>query len=82
MLQEIAHSWGKGQLLQKFKLVLLVQLRNPDVHHISDINDLLELFCKGYRKATEIIATCCDYLFKNSGKDALFLFDGFDEFPG
>ena len=46
LLQGIAHSWGKGQLLQKFKLVLLMQLQNPDVHHISDINDLLELFCK------------------------------------
>ena len=81
LLQEIAYGWGKGQLLRKFKFVLLVQLRNPAVQQVSYIKDILELFCKGYERATEIVTACSDYLFKNGGKDVVFLFDGFDEFP-
>ena len=81
LLQEIAYGWGKKQLLQNFKLVFLVQLRNPAIQQVSDLNGLLDSFFKCYNKATDLIEACCDYLFKNDGKDAVFLFDGFDEFP-
>ena len=83
LLQEISYRWSKKQLpvLQKFNLVLLVQLRNLDVQKISLINDLFELFIKGDPRAAEIAATCSRYFFKNAGEDLLFLFDGFDELP-
>ena len=81
LLQEISYQWSTKQLLQKFKLLLLVQLRNPAVQQVSLIDDLLSLFCTGDGNASEISAACSRYLFSNGGKDLVFLFDGYDEFP-
>ncbi|XP_065888438.1 protein NLRC3-like [Dysidea avara] len=80
LLQEISYKWSTKQLLQKFKLLLLVQLRNPAVQQASLVDDLLSLFCKRDRKAVEISTACSQYFFSNSGKDLALLFDGFDEF--
>jgi len=81
LLQEISYKWSTKELLQSFKLVLLVHLRDPAVQQASLIKGLLELFFKGDQKAAEITTMCNDYFFKSAGKDILFLFDGFDEFP-
>jgi len=81
LLQEIALRWSKRELLKTFKLLLLVPLRNPAVHHVSFISDLLQLFCKGDARGLEISGACSEYFFSNGGKDLVFLFDGFDEFP-
>ena len=81
LLKEIAYRWGNKQLLKTFKLVLLVALRDPTVQKVVSVSDLLQHFCEGNRRATEIAAACHDYLSENGGKDLLFLFDGFDEFP-
>ncbi|XP_065889069.1 protein NLRC3-like [Dysidea avara] len=81
LLQEISYKWSTKQLLQKFKLLLLVQLRNPAVQQAKLINDLLSLFCRGDGKAVEISTACSQYFFSNGGRDLALLFDGFDEFP-
>ena len=81
LLKEIAYRWSNKQLLKTFKLVLLVPLRDPTVQQVVSVSDLLHRFCEGNRRATEIAAACHDYLSENGGKDLLFLFDGFDEFP-
>ena len=81
LLQEIAYRWGKRDLLQEFKLVLLLCLRDPAVQQMSLIDHLFELFCKRDRKASEIAALCSDYFTKNRGQDLVFLIDGYDEFP-
>ena len=81
LLREISYRWGKHQILQKFKLVLLVHWRDPIVHQMSFIDDLLQLFCRRDRRATEIVSACNDYLSENSGEDLVFLFDGYDEYP-
>ena len=82
LLKEIAYRWGNKQLLKTFKLVLLVQLRDPTVQQIMLIKDLLQLFCnRGDTRATQIATTCSDYLVQNGGKDLVFLFDSFDEYP-
>jgi len=80
LLREIAFRWGKKQLLQTFTL-LLVCLRDPIVQKATSISDLLLSYCKGDRRAKEIAGACSDYLFENNGKNLVFLFDGFDEFP-
>ena len=79
LLKEIAYRWGNKQLLKTFKLVLLVCLRNPTMQQVESVSDLLQHFCEGSRQAIEIAAVCHDYLSGNSGKDLVFLFDGFDE---
>ena len=82
LLKELAYRWGNKKLLKKFKLVLLISLRNPAVQRAKLINDLLQLFCnRGDTRTTKIATTCSDYLVQNDGKDLAFLFDGFDEYP-
>ena len=81
LLKELAYRWGNKQLLKAFKLVLLVCLRDPSVQQVVSVSDLLQHFCEGDRRATELAAACHDYLSGNGGKDIVFLFDGFDEFP-
>ena len=81
LLKEIAYRWAIKQVLQKFKLVLLVCLRDPAVQQMSLIDDLLQSFCKRDRRATKIASACSDYLSENNGEDLAFLFDGYDEYP-
>ena len=78
LLKEIAYRWGNKKI---FKLILLVPLRDPTVQQVVSVSDLLQYFCEGNRRATQIAAACHDYLSKNGGKDLLLLFDGFDELP-
>jgi len=46
LLKEIAYRWGKKKILQKFKFVLLLCLRDPAVQQMSLINHPLQSFCK------------------------------------
>ena len=81
LLKEIAYRWGNQQILQKFKLVLLVCLRDPAVQQMSFIDDLLQSFCKRDKEATKVASACREYFVKNNGKDLALLFDGYDECP-
>ena len=81
LLKEIAYRWGKKQVLQKFKLVLFVCLRDPAVQQMSLINDLLQSFCKRDRRSVQIASGCSDYLLENNGEDLALLLDGYDEYP-
>ena len=81
LLKHIAYRWGIQEILHKFKLVLLVCLRDPAVQQISLIDDLLWLFCRRDRRATENASACSDYLSENNGEDLALLFDGYDEYP-
>ena len=81
LLKEIAYRWSTKQILHKFKLVLLVCLRDPAVQQISLLDDLLQSFCIGDRRAPKIASVCNEYLLENYGKDIAFLFDGYDEYP-
>ena len=80
-MKQIAYLWATNQILQKFKLVLLLCLRDPAVQQMSLINDLLQPFCKQDRRAVEISSSCCDYLSENDGEDLALLLDGYDEYP-
>ena len=81
LLKEIAYRWAKKQVLITFKLVLLVCLRDPAVQCVSYLEDLLQLFYNKYRRSTQIATACSDYLDRSCGRDVVFLFDGFDEYP-
>ena len=81
LLKEIAYKWANNELLQKFEFVLLVYLRDPSLQQIVSVNDLLQLFCKGDKNATQIVSACAQYLFANGGKTLTLLLDGYDEYP-
>ena len=82
LLQEIVCKWSDKKLLAKFKLILLIRLRDPVLREIATISQLLHhLCCEGDEGAKGIVSACNDYFCKNGGEDLLFLFDGYDEFP-
>ena len=81
LLKEIAYRWGKKDLLLNFELVLLISLRDPSLKQIKCVDDLLQLFCKGDKNATEIVSACSEHLFANGGKSLILLLDGYDEYP-
>ena len=81
LLKEIAYRWSIRQILHKIKLVLLVCLRDPAVQEMTMINHLLQSFCIRDMRAAKAAAVCSDYLLGNRGKDIIFLFDGYDEYP-
>ena len=81
LLKEITYKWANKELLQKCELVLLVCLRDPSLHQIRSVDDLLRLTCIGDEHATEIVSACAQYLFANSGRSLTLLLDGYDEYP-
>ena len=81
LLKEITYKWAKKELLHKSELVMLVCLRDPSLHQIKTVDDLLRLICKGDERATEIVSACAQYLFANSGRSLTLLLDGYDEYP-
>ena len=81
LLREIAYRWANLEVLHKFKLLLLLSLRDPLIQKMSTFNELCLHFCKQGMEDTDIASTCNKYFFKNSGKNLLFLLDGYDEFP-
>ena len=81
LLKEIAYRWSKAELLQTFELVLLVCLRDPCLQQIKSVDDLLQLFYKGHKNATEVVSACSEHLSKNGGKSLTLLLDGYDEYP-
>ena len=74
LLKHIAYRWSIQEILQKFKLVLLVCLRDPAVQKMAFVDDLLQSFCRRDRRATEIASACSDYLSENNGEDLALLF--------
>ena len=82
LLKEIAYKWGDNkQLLKNYELVLLVFLRDPYLRQVLTVDDLLQLFCKGDKNATQIVSACAQYLLENGGKTLTLLLDGYDEYP-
>ena len=81
LLKEVAYRWGKQQLLQMYELVLLVCLRDPSLRQVKSVDDLLQLFYKGDKNATEIINASSEYLSRNGGRTLVLLLDGYDEYP-
>ena len=76
MAKEIAYLWANYKLLTNCKLVILVYLRDPRVHTMKSVGELLQLYTSS-KVSTEVN----DYLEKCSGHNVAFVFDGFDEFP-
>ena len=68
---EICSLWAKGEILQQYSVLSLLQLRDPKVHEASTIADLFPNSSADLHK--EMIDTC--------GESCCILLDGFDELP-
>ncbi len=75
LAKEIAYQWAKNELLTSKKLLLLVFLRECHQTQLSTIEQLMQ-----YILISSKMTTCLtDYLLHTEGKDAVIIFDGFDE---
>ena len=81
LLKHIAYSWAEQGMLQKYNLVLLVQLRDPTVQKMSTIKELFQYFCSKHGIEGEDVAMCIKHISSNQGKSLLLLLDGYDEMP-
>ena len=72
--KEIAFQWADGRLLQ-YELVFLLYLRDPLLHKVQSVDDLLKFL------ASENTSDLTEYLTKSHGENVAFVFDGFDEYP-
>ena len=81
LLKHIAYSWAEQGMLQKYNLVLLVQLRDPTVQKMSSLKELFQYFCYKHGIEGEDVAMCIKHISSNQGKSLLLLLDGYDEMP-
>ena len=72
---KLCHEWGKGKLLQQYRLVVLLRLRDKSVRAAKNISDLFRHHdCQIQQAAVEVIQ-------RTGGKGVLLLFEGYDELP-
>ena len=76
LAKEIVFQWSRGELLVDCKLVFLLYLRDPRVHEIRSISDLLNLFM--IEEAPQVLEK---FMTECRGENVAFVFDGFDEYP-
>ena len=72
----ICHKWSQDSVfMARFDIVVLAYLRDLEVQNAKTLADILPADTKIFYKmiASKIQATC--------GKNVLFIFDGWDEFP-
>ena len=76
LAKTVTFLWADHKLLTDCKLVILVYLRDPRVHVMKSVEELLQLYT-----SRKVAAEVNDYLENYCGQNVAFVFDGFDEFP-
>ena len=71
----ICQRWSRGELFQEFTIVILVQLRDPEVQSAQSIADLIP--CRDKETAQQVAKAITD----TDGRGILFVMDGWDELP-
>ena len=72
---KLCRKWGKGKLLQQYKLVLLLRLRDKTVRASKNISDLFQ--CRDHQVQQAVV----EELQRSGGKGVLLMFEGYDELP-
>ena len=79
LVREIAYCWASGEILIDKKLFLLF-IRDPDLHHVESIKDLVHYLNNDYVSDSEA-EVAVDELRKSKGSGIIFVIDGYDECP-
>ena len=79
LTREIAYCWANDEILIDKKLFLLF-IRDPDLHCVESINDLVHYLNNGYLGDNDA-EVAADELRKSSGSGIVFVIDGYDECP-
>ena len=72
---KLCRKWGKGKLLQQYKLIVLLRLRDNSVRNCKKISDLFK-----YHK-DDIQQAAVKEIQYTGAKGVLLLFEGYDELP-
>ena len=72
---ELGRRWSEWKILQWYRLVVLLRLRDKRVREAKTIYDLL------YYSDDEVRIDVAKEVTRNNGKSVLLLFEGFDELP-
>ena len=72
----ICQQWGAGELFQNFQTVLFIQLRDPAIQSAKSVEDILPP-AVDMSQAENVVAE----MRVSSGKNLLFVMDGWDELP-
>ena len=70
----ICQKWDSGELFQKFKVVVLVQLRDPAIQSATSLADILPARSSSMRMEVMSELQSC------RGRGVLFVLDGWDEY--
>ena len=73
MSWEICRQWAKGNMLQKWNIVLMLQLRSRRVRQAVELSDLF------YHDNDRIKQEVLEHVTSSSGKGVFLLLEGFDE---
>ena len=76
LLRYITQKWGSGELFCQFSLVLLIQLRDIEVHKANCLADLIPFVFDPDR-----IKAIVEKIALRDGRGVLLLLDGWDELP-
>ena len=79
LTREIAYCWAKDEILLDKKLFLLF-IRDPRLHCVESINDLIHYLNIDYLSDSEAEVAAGE-LRKSSGSGIVFVIDGYDECP-
>ena len=79
LCKEIAYLWATDQLLEDFQLVLLINLRNPKIQQIMNIESLIHYFYNFDPAGAKTSQLCATFLLQNKESNVLLILDGFDE---
>ena len=72
---KLCRKWSKGKLLQQYRLVVLLRLRDKRVREAKTVSDLF------YYYNRQIQQTVVEEIQATGGRGVLLLFEGYDELP-
>ena len=72
---KVCRKWAKGKILQEYRLVVLLRLRDE---RVQDIKCVADLFYHSDRELQNSVAKEIQYY---NGESVLLLFEGYDELP-
>ena len=73
---KVCRKWSKGKILQQYRLVVLLRLRDKRVREARNVHDL---FYHSNPKLREAVAAEMEAI---NGESVLLLYEGYDELPG
>jgi len=78
--KEIAFLWANGTVLKHKKVLILMFLCDPRVQKLTSIVELAQ-YVTCVSQDSKVAEVFSSYLINTSGKNILFVFDGYDELP-